>query len=135
MFGGRWNPKGIRVAYCSEHLSLACLENLVHADDRHLPDDLVAIAIDIPDDMARRVLATKDLPAAWDRVPGPERLKELGAAWVAAKVEALLLVPSSVVREESNILVNPDHPDAARLVLHPGRPFSFDTRLGASSKP
>jgi len=134
LYGGRWNPKGTRMAYCAEHLSLACLENLVHADDRHLPDDLMAIPIDIPDDVSRKVLGPDALPAGWDRVPGSEHLKAIGKAWVAAKSEALLLVSSAVIREELNVLVNPEHPDTVRLMVRPGRPFSFDGRLGPSSK-
>ena len=134
-FGGRWNPKGVPVAYCAAHLSLACLENLVHADDRHLPDDLVAIAIDIPDQVRRKVLDPKTLPADWDRAPGAGSLKMIGNAWVAAKTEALLVVPSAVIPEEMNFLINPEHPDAARLAVQPGRPFSFDRRLGPPSRP
>jgi len=129
LFGGRWNAKGTRLAYCSGHLSLACLESLVHVDIRHLPEDLLAIGIDIPDEVSRKVLDPLAYPAGWDQVPGPESLKAIGSAWAAAKAEALLIVPSTVIPEEMNILVNPDHPEAARLVIRPGRPFTFDRRL------
>jgi len=129
MYGGRWNTKGTRMVYCASHLSLGCLEILVHADLRHLPNNLLAFAIDIPDGTPLKVLNAATLPAGWDQVPGPERLKEIGAAWAAGKTEAILVVPSAIIPEEQNYLINPDHPDAARLVVNPGRPFHFDSRL------
>jgi RES domain-containing protein len=133
LYGGRWNTKGTRMVYCAESLSLACLENLVHADLRYLPGDLMAIAIDIPDGTPLKLLEPAALPAGWDLVPGPESQKEIGAAWAAAQVEAILAVPSAVIPGERNYLINPDHPDVARLLVHPGRPFNFDSRLGLPS--
>ena len=117
------------MVYCAGSLSLACLESLVHADSRNLPDDLVAVAIDIPDEVARKVLATQTLPVNWEQVPGPESLKAIGTAWVAARQEAVLVVPSAVIPEELNFLINPDHPDTARLGVQAGRPFRFDRGL------
>jgi RES domain-containing protein len=92
----------------------------------------MAIAIDIPAGTPTKILEPAALPAGWDQVPGPESLKEVGAAWAAAQAEAILAVPSAVIPEELNYLINPDHPDAARLRVHPGRPFSFDLRLGSA---
>ena len=132
-YGGRWNAKGTRLVYGAKQLSLACLELLVHADLRNLPGDLQAIALDIPDGVSRKVLAANALPAGWDQVPGPQALKVIGSAWAALKAEAILLVPSAIIPEEANYLINPDHPDAARIELHPPRPFSFDRRLGAAT--
>jgi len=88
-----------------------------------------AIAIDIPDGVSRQRLDPPQLPPDWNRIPGPESLKELGTAWAGARESALLVVPSAVIPFEYNYLVNPDHPDAARLVPLPALPFSFDSRL------
>jgi RES domain-containing protein len=130
LYGGRWNAKGTRLVYCAESLSLACLENLVHVDIRHLPGDLRSIAFDIPDEVSRKVLGAGDLPAGWDAVPGPETLKILGSGWAAARAEAILVVPSAVIRDEVNILINPEHPEVGRIGICPPMPFNFDVRPG-----
>jgi RES domain-containing protein len=130
LYGGRWNAKGTRLVYCVEHLSLACLESLVHADIRNLPGDLQAIACDIPDGVSRKVLVASALPAGWNQVPGPQVLKVIGSAWAALKAEAILVVPSAVIPEEMNYLINPDHPEAGQIGVLPSRPFRFDGRLG-----
>jgi RES domain-containing protein len=128
--GGRWNPRGMAVAYCASSLSLAVLELLVHVDTNALPDDLVAIQVDIPDDLpARRVLAT-DLPGDWRQDSGRAALRALGARWFRDRREPLLVVPSVVVPGERNVLINPLHPDAGRIEVVAREPFRLDPRLG-----
>lgn len=129
IYGGRWNAKGTRMVYCAGSLSLACMEVLVHLDLRRLPRDYQAIAIDLPDDVPRKILATPELPPDWNQVPGPESLKQLGSAWAATGSEAVLVVPSAVIPFEFNYLVNPGHVDAGRLTVLPAIPFPSDDRL------
>jgi RES domain-containing protein len=129
LFGGRWNHKGVRVAYCSSTLSLATLEMLVHVDLPDLPTDLQAIEIEIPDGVPMKTIAASTLPAGWQDTPGPDELKDIGTAWVAVGTELVLAVPSAVVPHESNYLVNPDHPDIKRVTIMAPTPFSMDPRL------
>lgn len=127
--GGRWNPRGMAVAYCASSLSLAVLELLVHVDTDDLPDDLVAIQVDIPDDLPARRLLPANLPPDWRQDSGRAALRDLGARWLRDLQEPLLVVPSVVVPGERNVLINPLHPDTGRIEVVSREPFHLDPRL------
>lgn len=127
--GGRWNFKGRRVAYCSEHLSLAILEMLVHVDASCLPTDLVSIRAELPDSVSQEVLRATDLPADWRDYPAPASLKKLGADWIANQASLVLRVPSVVAPQESNLLVNPAHAEFSQLKVVDVQPFQIDSRV------
>lgn len=115
------------VVYCASSLALACLEVFVHVDATELPDDLVAIRVELPEDAV--VEDVGPLPRGWRAVPGPPSLRRIGSAW-AARGQALgLRVPSAVIPEETNLLLNPKHPDMARVVRGLPRKFAFDPRM------
>jgi RES domain-containing protein len=126
---GRWHEKGSRIVYTSATLSLAALELLVHAGVGHAPSDLVAIEIEIPDDLKILELPASALPRDWRAIPAPRRLKQLGTKWLEEKKSAVLRVPSAVVPTESNFLLNPLHPDAKRIAVAGTTPFKMDPRL------
>ncbi len=132
--GGRWNSRGTAVVYASETLSLAALELLVHCDAAFLPDDLVAIPIEIPDGLPARRIEAASLARTWRHHPAPESLARLGDAWASDRGSAVLSVPSAVVPGERNFLLNPAHPDFKRI--RAGRPekFSLDARLAAARR-
>jgi RES domain-containing protein len=127
--GGRWNSRGTTAIYASDSLSLAVLELLVHCDPALLPDDLVAIAIEIPDGLALRRIEIAELPRSWRRHPAPESLARIGDLWAKDVASAVLSVPSAVVPGERNVLFNPRHPDF--VTIRAGRPerFALDARL------
>ena len=127
--GGRWNPPGIAVVYASATLSLAALEALVRADRANLPTDLVAVRIFAPDALVVLDVKVASLPPAWRAYPAPRELAELGARWVREGRSALLRVPSAVGPSEHNLVGNPAHRDARRLVIEATEPFSWDARL------
>ena len=129
LFGGRWNPVGVPVVYCSGSLALAALEILVHAGRESLPRDYRAVPVDIPETMEIERIEPTALPKDWRAYPAPLRLQALGERWVRAARTAVLRVPSAVIPEESNLLLNPAHPDFAGLRIGDPRPFSFDLRL------
>ncbi|MDN5872151.1 MAG: RES family NAD+ phosphorylase [Nitrococcus sp.] len=128
-FGGRWNARGTPMVYLGGSLSLAALEIFVHlsSDDSHL--SFVAIPVQVPDGIAVEALEEGRLPPDWREEPPPDGCKRLGSEWVAAGRTALLRVPSVIVPEEHNFLLNPTHPDAARLRVGEIRPFGFDKRM------
>jgi RES domain-containing protein len=128
--GGRWNRRGTAVVYASESLALAALELLVHAAPSLLPEDLVAIAADVPDSVAIETLEVKDLPRDWRAYPAPDALAERGSAWAGSGRTAVLAVPSAVVPRERNFLIHPGHPDFRRIRVGKAEPFALDTRLG-----
>lgn len=127
--GGRWNEVGVPVAYCASHLSLAVLELLVHVDPALAPDDLMAVTIEIPDTLKIQRLTPATLPKDWRKDSGKAALRILGGKWIADKIESVLLVPSVIVPDESNVLINPAHPDATMIKIVATRPFVFDPRL------
>ncbi len=127
--GGRWNSEGVPVVYLSSSLSLAALEYLVHIDPADAPTDLVALGIEVPDDVAVEEVTPPSLPGDWFTVPDHPACTGSGDAWAARGSSLLLRVPSALVRTESNLLMNPRHPDAARVRTVRSERFSFDPRL------
>lgn len=127
---GRWHRKGQRIVYASASPSLAVLEVLVHLDlpIDFLPDDYVLIGIDIPDDVAIKRIESSGLPSDWGASDGSVS-RAVGKSWLDKVESAALLVPSVIVPEENNVLINPGHGDATRIVEKSNRLFSFDPRL------
>jgi RES domain-containing protein len=129
LYGGRWNHPGTAMVYCSATLSLAALEYFVHLEPDLAPPDLVAAAAELPPGLAVESLEVEALPGDWREYPGPERLRDLGSGWIRSGRTAVLQVPSSVIPHEMNVLLNPAHPDFARIRLRDAEPFSFDPRM------
>lgn len=126
LFGGRWNPPGYRVAYATEHLSLAVLEILVHTQDRKKLLDYRLITLEIPGTLIS-ALDEDTLPTGWQGAL--EVTREHGRVWLEAGRSVAFLVPSVIIPGEHNVLINPLHPDFAQL--EPSEPvsFRFDPRL------
>lgn len=130
--GGRWNPKGTAVVYTADSLALAAVELFVHLDPAELSAAYVSIPVTIPIDLPiLRVEATR-LPRGWRTTPPPPSLAQLGRRWVLDSVTAVLRVPSAVVPEEPTYILNPGHPDFAKLQIGPAQPFQFDPRFRQS---
>jgi RES domain-containing protein len=128
-YGGRWNAPGTPVIYAATHLSLAALELLVHVDPEDLPADLTAFEIQVPDDASIERLDPATLPDGWHRALDCPACREAGERWGAERRTLGLLVPSAVIPAETNVLLNPAYPDAARLHVVAATPFAFDPRL------
>lgn len=125
--GGRWNPVGIAVTYCSESIALAVHETVVHLRSGGLPLNRYLVRIDVPKDVwtARQVLTP---PVGWDALPAGIISMQAGETWLRSKASALLVVPSVIVPEESNVLINPQHPDVSRIVATALRKWHYDQR-------
>jgi RES domain-containing protein len=129
-YGGRWNRRGDVVAYASSTLSLAALELFVNLVPARVPKDLVAIAADIPDGVSIEQWEVSTLSRNWTQTaPLPEILQDLGSEWIRSQRTAVLLVPSVVIPEEFNVLLNPTHADYARFEVGRPRRFQFDPRM------
>jgi RES domain-containing protein len=129
--GGRWNRKGTPVVYASTSIALACLEAIVHlGGSEPLPLNRYLISIDLPRNAwAARALFKSSARAGWDALPaGPVSL-DWGTDWARSGQTLLADVPSIVVPEESNVLINPRHSDAARVSVTKLRRWTFDHRL------
>lgn len=129
LHGGRWNSEGVPVVYLSSSLSLAALEYLVHIDIEDAPTDLIALKVEVPDTASAEEIEMESLPEDWFSVPDHAACVELGDAWIKRGDSLLLRVPSALIRVESNVLLNPNHADAATVRVLSSTPFAFDTRL------
>ena len=128
-FGGRWSRPGTRVVYTAEHLSLAMIEYLAHLDADRPPAHLMLASADIPDDVSTLRLTPSRLPAAWRSYPAPDALQAIGDRFAQELEACVLVVPSVLAVTDSNWILNPAHPDFARVQLHPAKPFDYDPRL------
>lgn len=129
--GGRWNAAGSAVVYASENRSLACLETVVHLNAGGLPLNRYLVAVTVPDDVwanSRRE-NPGSLGIGWDAEPAGMVSIGFGTAWVRSRRSALLVVPSVIVAEEFNILMNPAHADSARITAAKVRKWLYDPRL------
>src|SRR6266568_1830101 len=108
-FGGRWNHVGTSLVYTSGTLSLAVLEYLVN-------------------------LPISDLPENWRTFPASEELKDIGTDWVREVTTPILTLPSVVIPNELNYLINPAHEEAKRVKVVSVDPFALDVRLYRARK-
>jgi RES domain-containing protein len=135
--GGRWNDVGMAVVYASTSRALACLETMVHLNAGGLPLNRYLVEIEVPDDVwrAAETMEPDRMPVGWDAAPAGLVSIRLGSAWLSATSSALLFVPSIIVPEEQNALINPAHPEAGRILAQKVRKFLYDPRVRQISKP
>ncbi len=128
LYGGRWSSPGIRLSYASTYRSLAVLEYLAHIDPSFASQDVVIASLHIPEDAS--VVPTRPLPENWRQTPAPETLRTVGDQFISSGRASIMLVPSVILPEEKNVLINPKHPDAIRMVRGKALVnFRFDPRL------
>lgn len=129
--GGRWNRKGTPVIYASTSRALACLETVVHLGGGNpLPLNRYLVEITIP--AALWESAVEFEPArhiGWDAEPAGKVSLDWGTGWVRGKTSLLARVPSVIVPEEHNVLINPLHEDAGRIRAIKVRKWTYDQRL------
>lgn len=127
MYGGRWNSEGVYVLYSAGGPSLAMLESLVHFGGR-VVGDFCQIAIEVPEGSICD-LKQEDLPDNWRESPSPDILKAFGNRFIADHKYLMLKVPSVLVPDESNYLINPAHPDFKQIRILVKSKIRFDERL------
>ncbi len=124
-YGGRWNSAGVPMVYASEHESLAVLEVRVHIA---MSGVYKSFSFDF-DEGLMRTLPVQQLPKDWQREPPPVSLQRLGDQWVKAGDSLILAVPSAIVPNELNLLLNPRHPDFSKIDIHTATDLTLDRRL------
>ncbi|AHE53973.1 type II toxin-antitoxin system Prs ADP-ribosylating toxin ParT [Sphingomonas sanxanigenens] len=134
--GGRWNDVGVAVVYASPTRALACLETFVHLNAGGLPLNRYLVEIEIPDDVwaAAENATAASLAVGWDAEPAGMISISFGTNWANSGRSALSLIPSIIVPEEQNVLINPAHPDAARITAQKVRKWLYDPRMDRSVK-
>ncbi|KIA79122.1 RES family NAD+ phosphorylase [Chromobacterium piscinae] len=126
LFGGRWNPVGTPAFYAASSISLAMLEMLVHA--QHNPLDHFVMKVLVPDRQIAAILPA-DLPSGWNQLSDQTASQQLAMGRLFAADTFGLLVPSVVVPEEWNLVLNPRHRLMSEVSIAELRPLDADPRL------
>src|SRR5207237_4220285 len=107
--------------------SLCALE--VHPHSAMLPTDMTVVQARMPNSLSIQTVEESDLPPNWSSPVPSKKTQDLATVWVKSGATAVLCVPSVIVPSERNYLLNPAHPDFARIRFFPARSFTFDRRL------
>ena len=126
---GRWHTRGRPIVYCAMSPAAALLETLVHFEIelRDIPIHYRLIKITVPADVAGERVSLEDLPDDW--MTNVVHTRTIGDAWLARGSSVCLAVPSSIVPETFNVLVNPAHRDARRVAIAKVSDHAIDPRL------
>lgn len=127
---GRWHQKGNLIVYTSEHASLAAWEKLVHVTSlENMPENLLLIKIEIPGKSKIQTVPQSILVDGWDGFPFVSETIDFGTSFLRSRHFLALKVPSVVIPEEFNIILNPNHPDFSDCKIISKVPFLFDKRI------
>jgi RES domain-containing protein len=131
---GRWTPRGQPIVYTSATISLAVLEYTVNYRRRGWVPATVLGRTSIPAGVTVETVSIEELPPRWFAADPPPQLQKIGGQWLERGGSAVLRVPSAIVTEEYNYLLNPLHADFGKLRFSVPQPFSFDRRVARSRK-
>ncbi|MGJ7030352.1 RES family NAD+ phosphorylase [Niabella hirudinis] len=126
-FPGRWHSKGTHILYTAASPSLALLESVVHITTI-IKLELCIIGLEMPEKSILEI-SPAQLSEGWFRNPPPDQLKRIGDEFVKDGAFLALRVPSAVMQEDFNYLLNPRHPDFENVKLIYSRHIHVDQRL------
>jgi RES domain-containing protein len=131
---GRWHKKGFPVIYTSEHASLAAWEKIVHvASFENIQNNLLLIKIEIPDGIKIQTVPKNILVEGWDSFPFSSETVNYGTSFLQKKEYLALKVPTVIIPDEFNIILNPLHPEINDCKVISLIPFLFDKRVSKFS--
>jgi RES domain-containing protein len=125
----RWNPNDIKMIYTASSRALACLENAVHRDQIGLKQLFSVMTIECPGELVTEAILLNELPRGWSDYDKMFATQRIGERWISENRTAVLQVPSSIIEEEVNYLLNPLHPDFKKIKVVKTQPFVFDSRI------
>ncbi|MBC7890053.1 MAG: RES family NAD+ phosphorylase [Ferruginibacter sp.] len=125
--GGRWNSVGLPVLYTTKNISLSVLEILVRTDMQLIPLTYHLLKIEIPESIHPLSITTGQLKKDWK--DDLEYTQWMGDEFFKLNQLMLLKVPSAVIDEENNYLINPEHSDFKKVKIIAVKKFLFDKRL------
>ena len=126
-YAGRWHSKGTYILYTAATASLALLESVAHIAG--IPaDDYCMLCIEIPEDHILTI-SIKDLPENWYANPSPGSLCAIGDYFIRKNQYLALELPSAIMPEDHNILINPNHKDFSKIKIVYKRIIPIDKRL------
>ncbi|MEQ8241082.1 MAG: RES family NAD+ phosphorylase [Cyclobacteriaceae bacterium] len=125
----RWNSNGVFIIYAASSRALACLENVVHRSGEGLNNSFRTMVISIPNKIVINEVTSDELPSNWKDFDQQYVTRAKGDQWIKNQESAVLKVPSVIIQEEHNYLINPLHREFSDIQLESVEPFLFDPRL------
>lgn len=125
--GGRWNTKGIPALYVSQHISLAVLEMLVNNQFKDFSIELSLLMISVPDKTDIKEVQLGKMKAGW--FEDFSYTQFMGSEFIKNAEALIIKVPSAVIHEEHNYLINPAHADFKKVKITETKSFRTDKRL------
>ena len=134
LYGGRWNSPGTGAVYCSQYCSLAVLEFLVHFKFSLDPPETNILTISFPDDLPVSEIKISELPSDWNVYTFNPKLQKIGDKWLKGKETLLLKVPSVIIEQEYNYIINPSHKQIGRVKINNKTKFKIDARFASGNE-
>lgn len=128
-YAARWNSKGKFTIYTATTRVLACLENLVHRSGEGFNRNFKITVISVPESVSLSQVDENQLPENWHKTSDQAVCRDIGDQWIELSSSLLLRVPSAIIRDENNVLINPNHSDFSKLNMAEIVDFEFDERL------
>ncbi|WP_421944596.1 RES family NAD+ phosphorylase [Pedobacter sp.] len=128
LYGGRWNSVGVPLHYMASNRALAALEVLANKNTLINSKNLCLTVFELPDNLVKQI-ELKDLPKNWKDYPSIPQLAKIGDEFAKQKEFLLLKVPSVLIEDEFNYLMNVNHPAVIEVKIIEVKPFMFDDRL------
>jgi RES domain-containing protein len=125
----RWNTRGSFVIYTAGSRALACLENLVHRSGEMSGKQYKVMLIEVPDSVYIDEILVGSLNNDWKNLTNYSYCQSIGANWLGGGKSAVLKVPSIIIEQEHNYLINPQHADFKFINLEGVEDFGFDARF------
>ncbi len=125
----RWNSNDVHMIYTSSSRSLACLENVVHRNQLGLNNNFRLLTIEISDKVKPEILSVDDLQPNWKEYSNLPYTQKIGSLWIKKAVSAVLKIPSSIVQDEFNYLINPEMINSKNIKILKTELFVFDDRI------
>lgn len=126
----RWNKKDEFVIYSAGSRSLAALESVAHRSAIIASSPYKLLKISFPDEAIIKEIQLRDLPKDWMSIQAYVELQEVGSKWYHSQESLVLKVPSAIIKEEYNYVINTQHPLFKEQVILESRvDFAWDKRL------
>jgi RES domain-containing protein len=114
---GRWNGNGRKAIYCANSIALAFLENMVRRQGVGFNEDFKTMILNIPDELGIQTITPKQLQAGWRKITDYSKCQSIGNTWYDEGIFPVLKLPSAVLPESFNLVINSLHPDFKKIKL------------------
>lgn len=125
----RWNKKDEFVIYTGGSRAISTLETVVHRSGINFSIPYNLLTISINDKTQIKEINIKDLPSNWQTIEAYVELQEIGSKWYNSLESLVLKVPSAIITQEHNYIINTKHPEFTNIILENVEDFVWDKRL------